>query len=358
LSTDKFDWSHYKGNLDWLKNGTIFLCKAGSHAYGTNTPASDLDIRGVAIPPLRYFYGFLNKFEQAEIKGDIDCVIYDIRKFVALATECNPNVIELLFTDESDWLYPQEGDDFNWMRLYGIRDLFLTKAARHRFSGYAYSQLKRIKTHRSFLLQPRDRKPERADFNLPEHSTIPKEEMGLINSKVQKLEDVAGGLGATKGQILDEHLIHQAIDGIVSAALIPIVIAERKYGSAMREYVSYQKWKTERNPARAALEAQSGYDAKHGAHLVRLMRMCKEILEGKGCIVKRPDAEELLAIRNGAWSYDRLIEYAASTDQLIESAYQTSKLPHGPDRVAIDRTLCELVHWGNPHNHHPDLDGF
>jgi len=86
--------------------------------------------------------------------------------------------------------------------------------------------------------------------------------------------------------------------------------------------------------------------------------MCKEILEGKGCIVKRPDAEELLAIRNGAWSYDRLIEYAASTDQLIESAYQTSKLPHGPDRVAIDRTLCELVHWGNPHNHHPDLDGF
>jgi predicted nucleotidyltransferase len=353
-STDKFDWSHYKGNLNWLQKGTIFLCKAGSHAYGTNTPASDLDIRGVAIPPLRYFYGFLNKFEQAEMKGEIDGVIYDVRKFVALAVECNPNIIELLFTDESDWLVTSPA----WSRLHFERESFLTKAARHRFAGYAFSQLKRIKSHRSFLLNPRDRKPERADFGLPEHSTIPKEELGLINSRIQKREDVIGGLGVQKGQIADEEIVVEAMDGIISSALIAVVIAERKYVSASREYNSYQTWKTERNPARAALEAKSGYDTKHGAHLVRLMRMCAEILEGKGCVVKRPDAEELLAIRNGAWSYDQLIEYAERADKEMEIAYQNSKLPHGPDRAGIDRILCECVHWANPHNTYPDLNGF
>mgnify|MGYP001607055563 CR=1 FL=1 len=46
---------------------------------------------------------------------------------------------------------------------------------------------------------------------------------------------------------------------------------------------------------------------KHAMHLVRLMRMCKEILITCEVVVKRPDREELLAIRNGAWSYYKLI---------------------------------------------------
>ena len=58
-----------------------------------------------------------------------------------------------------------------------------------------------------------------------------------------------------------------------------------------------------------ALEAAHGYDTKHGAHLVRLLRMGREIVETGSVHVWRGDrdADELLAIRAGAWSYDRLM---------------------------------------------------
>jgi predicted nucleotidyltransferase len=80
---------------------TNLICKvvAGSQAYGLDTPESDLDVRGVCIPPKRYLLG-LSAFEQWEQQDDVgDTVIYALTKFVHLALACNPNIIELLYTD-------------------------------------------------------------------------------------------------------------------------------------------------------------------------------------------------------------------------------------------------------------------
>src|SRR5689334_6384272 len=92
----------YQGNLPWLVPRTIYLSRHGSHAYGTSRPTSDLDLRGVAIPPRAYLLGSLRRFEQAEQKGDPDVVIFALAKFMGLAAECNPNVLEILYTEESD----------------------------------------------------------------------------------------------------------------------------------------------------------------------------------------------------------------------------------------------------------------
>jgi hypothetical protein len=42
------DFRWCKSQLPWLKSRTIFLCLSGSHAYGTATPESDVDLRGIA----------------------------------------------------------------------------------------------------------------------------------------------------------------------------------------------------------------------------------------------------------------------------------------------------------------------
>jgi hypothetical protein len=78
-------------------------------------------------------------------------------------------------------------------------------------------------------------------------------------------------------------------------------------------------------------------------HLVRLMRMCREILERGEVIVRRPDREELLAIRAGAWSYDKLVEWADREDAELEAMVGSSPLPRQPDRVALDRLCIEMT---------------
>jgi len=348
--------SLYRGNLPWLVRNTIFLTRHGSHAYGTNLPTSDVDYKGFAIPPRAYFLGCTQHFEQTE-SHDPDLVIYDLRKFLALAADCNPSIIEVLWTAPEDHVVQTAWGE----ALREQRRLFLSRKARHTFSGYAMSQLKRIRTHHRWLVSPPKAPPTRAAFGLPERTVIPADQLKAAQAAVQKKLDEWSGV-----QFLDtldpaarvetqtriaEYLteLHVAsVDDLWRGAggmigldtnLLALLDRERSYGAAQREWTQYRTWKASRNPARAELEARWGYDTKHAMHLVRLMRMCREILERGEVIVKRPDAEELLQIRSGAWSYEQLVEWAEREDKALEDVAAASALPRVPDRQRID-TLC------------------
>ncbi len=312
-----FDWAAlYHGNLPWIPARTIFLTRAGSHAYELATPESDLDLRGVAIPPPEYFLGFAQRFEQADAT-DPDLVIYDIRKFFQLAAACNPSIIELLWTAGEDHLVITPLGQ----RLLEHRALFLSRRARHTFSGYAVAQLKRINTHRRWLVTPPTHKPTRAEFGLPETSVLSADILGAIEAVEQK---AAQDLAAIPAHVMD------------------LYRRERAYQNALREWRQYEHWKAHRNPKRAALEAKMGFDGKHAAHLVRLMRMCREILETGAVVVKRPDREELLAIRNGAWSYEQLMQWSEQEDHALEEISEHSSLPSAPDSRTLD-VLCVTI---------------
>ncbi len=77
-------------------------------------------------------------------------------------------------------------------------------------------------------------------------------------------------------------------------------------------------------------------------HLIRLLLMGREILRGEGVIVKRPDRDYLLSIRNGAFEYEEIV---ARSDELVaelESLYSTTPLPHAPDVEKIDALLVSI----------------
>ena len=78
-------------------------------------------------------------------------------------------------------------------------------------------------------------------------------------------------------------------------------------------------------------------------HLVRLLRMCREILESGKVIVKRPDRDELLAIRGGAWTYDALVSWADAQEADMQTLYEKSPLQHAPDVKRLDALCIELV---------------
>ena len=183
-------------NFD-VEQRTIILVRHGSHAYGTNTPTSDIDVKGVAIEPRSFHLGFLHTFEQFESMGtttggnlarlrslagkDADVVIYSLKKFAKLAADCNPNIIEVLHVDDSDIIHIDEFGE----ELRSIRNDFLSRKARHTFSGYAHAQLKRIKTHRQWLLNPPDAPPTRKQFGLSEETKISQSELGAFDAATE-----------------------------------------------------------------------------------------------------------------------------------------------------------------------------
>jgi len=118
---------------------------------------------------------------------------------------------------------------------------------------------------------------------------------------------------------------------------------EQAYMHAKRHYDSYKQWKHGRNKKRAELEEKFGYDTKHASHLVRLMRMGKEILSEGKVIVYRPDREELKAIRNGAWDYDQIEEYAHTMEQEIISLMDSSPLSKEPNRKFLNQLCVDII---------------
>lgn len=351
------DTLKYQGNLQWLIPRTILVTRAGSHAYGTSTPTSDEDYRGIAVPPEEYRVGFVHRFEQAQW-SDPDVVIYDIRKFFNLAADCNPNILEILFVEDTDVLHCALAGGL----LRTHRQDFLSQKALHTYRGYAISQLKRIRTHRKWLLSPPARKPTRADFNLPERATLLKEQIGEINAAIQKqldswepdlslIEDASTRMAITARfeTTLTEIMVNgddrwQRAGRAVGLDddILAVTGRERAYKSAMDEWDRYQTWLATRNQKRAELEARFGYDTKHASHLVRLMRTCGEILTERTIRVRRPDAQELLEIRAGAWSYDQLETWAESEDARIGDMAKSCPLPRVPDRAKLD-ALCMQV---------------
>ena len=345
----------------WVRDATIFVVRHGSHAYGLAREGSDVDHKGVAVPPLALLYDYRNDFEQVETH-EPDVVIYDVRKFLRLASECNPNIIELLWAHPEDRVVWTPSADL----LVAHRKLFLSRKARQTFAGYALAQLKRIRTHRRWLTQPPAAAPTRAAFGLPERTVIPADQLAAAHAQVTKqldiwqaddLEDVSpAGRIALANRLAEMFAATELTEDRRYAAaarwlgmddnFMALLDRERHYSAAQNDWRQFTRWQLERNPKRAALEAQHGYDTKHAMHLVRLLRMCREILTTAEVVVRRPDRDELLAVRDGAWSYDQLIEWADAANRELDVLGATSPLPRAPDteRIAsLGTTLFEAM---------------
>jgi uncharacterized protein len=358
-----FDWNTYTGNLEWLQDRTIYMTQHGSRAYGTSIPTSDIDIRGIAIAPKEYYLGMTNNFEQATSK-DPDLVIFELRKFLKLASDCNPNALEIIFTDEQDHFFVSKIGQL----LLDNRNLFLSKRVKFTFQGYAHSQMKRILTHRRWLLDPITHQPTREEFGLPSRTTIPPDQLMAANAAISKRCDewswheMENLNPSVRQEIQDEFLrrlteitswnFDQVEDKIWLAAanslgfstnFILFLDKERLYINRLRDWQHYNEWKINRNPARAEMEAKFGFDLKHALHLVRLSRCCKELMTDGILRVRRPDAEELLAIRNGAWTFEQLIEWFEQQTEEIDILYESSKLPKAPNMKKISELSVKMV---------------
>lgn len=350
-------YADLNNDIQWLPEKTIFLTVHGSHAYGLSTPESDVDIRGICTLPKEYMLGFNKNFNEY-VRNDPDATIFSLKKFFALSSQGNPNTLELLFTEPQFHLKVTNAAQL----LLNNREAFISKQLKARYIGYAKSQAHRIKNHRSWLLNKMEVPPTRASLGLPERPLIEKNQYDAVKSLINKKletwnpdfepfsESQKIYLQGKVSDILTEMEI--TFDNKWEAAartiglndnLIQVIKKEKEYENRLQDYASYQSWKKNRNPKRAALEEKYGFDLKHASHLIRLLRMGKEILETGKVNVMREDREEILEIKNGAWSYQKLVDYADQVEKEVEEAYKLSKLPNQPNIHLLDELCVSII---------------
>lgn len=101
---------------------------------------------------------------------------------------------------------------------------------------------------------------------------------------------------------------------------------------------------------RRKLVKKYGYDTKNAAHLIRLLRMGIEFLTEGKLFVKRQDASQLLEIKKGEWTLDKVQEESDRLFKLAEEAYIRSPLPSEPDYDKVNQLcleICEMRFYGN-----------
>lgn len=346
-------------NFKNIQDNVLYVIRCGSRAYNCHTESSDDDYKGFFVNTYDSYLGFLDKIEQFELK-EPDATLYEISKFFKLAIVSNPNIIEVLFVDDSDRLHVSSlAED-----ILSQRELFLSKKIFHSMSGYAYSQMARLETHRKWIRNPPNKIPQRSDFNLPEIPLINKEAFNALKSLINKqllelsfnfLEDLTDEQREGIKGLISEYLAKFQIKSSdleknicyrigFEDNIIEYVLKEREYESAVTKYKNYLEWQKNRNPKRAADEAKLGYDSKFAYHIIRLYRMCAEILETGKVIVKRPDRQDFLDIRNGLWSYEKLQEESQKLFEKCKNLYNDcNTLPYSPDKVKINKLLISTI---------------
>lgn len=316
LTTPEYDFLRTNPHLG---DNIIMLCLGGSHAYGTNTPTSDLDIRGIAVEKPEEIIGY-STFEQF-INEPTDTTIYAFNKIIHLLADGNPNIIEMLGLEEDQYLYLSPlGKE-----LLAHKDLFLSQKVFYTFGGYAKANLKRLENALARDNYPEDRKNEHiaqslenaiADFNSKHAHEVDPTFAHVVDGKL----------------VYDLHLVN-----------FPCEELEELYSTISNTNKNYKELlKRNRKKDDAHLN-------KHAMHLVRLLLMCIELLETGLVRTKRVNDHDLLMdIRNGRYmgpdgnmtpAFYALVE---QLDERRQTALELTKLPKKPDMKAIEKFVMEV----------------
>lgn len=120
-----------------LYDHIIYRCIVGSKAFALDNENSDIDRRGIYLPPAEIHWSLYGIPEQLEDKDAQECY-WELQKFLILALKANPNVLECLYTPLIEIATPLAEE------LLAIREIFLSQLVYQTYNGYVMSQFKKM----------------------------------------------------------------------------------------------------------------------------------------------------------------------------------------------------------------------
>ena len=190
MSTSIITKLHTKGLIKppmYVVGGSQYEVRMGSNAYGVNGNESDTDIYAFCIPGKDILFPHLTgeiagfgtqlqrfeQFQQHHVDSDgvqYDLVSYNIVKYFQLCLENNPNMIDSLFVPQRCVVFTTQIGQI----VREHRKAFLHKGAWHKFKGYSYAQLKKIRT------SPDERASERRKADIAAHGMDTKQAYHVV----------------------------------------------------------------------------------------------------------------------------------------------------------------------------------
>jgi hypothetical protein len=120
-----------------LFDHVIYRCIVGSKAYGLDDAESDIDRRGIYLPPAHLHWSLYGVPEQLDNTATEE-TYWEIQKFLTLALKANPNVLECLYTPLVEHATPLVRD------LLAMREKFVSRMVYQTYNGYVMSQFKKL----------------------------------------------------------------------------------------------------------------------------------------------------------------------------------------------------------------------
>jgi hypothetical protein len=113
----------------------VYRCVVGSRAYGLDHDESDIDLRGIYLPPADLHWSLFGIPEQLE-RGEE--AYWEMQKFIVLALKANPNILECLYTPLVQDVTPVAQE------LLDMRHIFMSKLIHQTYNGYVMSQFRKL----------------------------------------------------------------------------------------------------------------------------------------------------------------------------------------------------------------------
>jgi hypothetical protein len=305
--------------------------KYGSHLYGTATPSSDLDIKGIYIPCAQDI--LLQRIKPAasqtipkpfgvkNTSNDIDYELYSPEKYLSLLAQGQSVALEMLFAPADAMLtHPHQ----KWADIKALAPRILTKKSAS-FVNYCRQQA--IK----YCLKGSRLAATRLVFEVliaseSQYGGSAKLSCALEDLKqlTRKSEFIALG-GDAESLYFEVCGKKSLLNASIKSARLIIQKIIDGYGDRA-----------------LAAESSNGADWKALSHAVRVAYQAIEFLKYHHMTFPRPEAAHLIEIKQGKIDFHLVVEEIGQLMIDLESAAQQSTLPDAYDQSVIDDFIKQL----------------
>lgn len=324
--------------MDMTGKKILFKAYHGSHLYGLNTEKSDTDFKGIVIPspqeiktnsaPNTCYDNSVQKSKnQKNTATDTDSSFFTLKAFLRLCSEGQTVAVEMLFTPRSLWVESSP----EWEFLVANRDKLIHKNMGSFFNlarkqAYKYSvKGERIEANK-VVLEWANQFPEndRLTKHLSSLESLVSKYSHLVDTEKSPLIKFVTCLGPKQEEVL--HLE-------VSNRKNPLTVTLKHFKKGLEKVLAQY--------GHRALQANQmgGADFKALSHAVRVGYEALELLQTHKLTFPLPQREEVLAIKQGQWSFPDTERKIESLLLEIREQEKYTTLPESIDQEFWDQWL-------------------